>query len=183
MRTYSVRPAREGPAIVDSKYLLFERSEFLIATSKKKNLQFVRVSCVRLILVLVEKKTLVLVCTCTYYVPHTYVPGISRLPRYVYDTRYVLCTRYVYTWYQPATQIRMYLVSAGRRTFRPWTHTPDDSYMYQLSLVVATAAVSFYRGWTSNSTKSQSASRDAFSTTNDKMMRGYLCLRILVSTL
>ena len=27
--------------------------------------------------------------------------------------------------------------------FRPWTHTSDDSYMYQLSLVVATAAVSF----------------------------------------
>ena len=37
----------------------------------------------------------------------------------------------------------MYLVSAGRRTFRPWTHTSDDSYMYQLSLVVATATVSF----------------------------------------
>ena len=57
----------------------------------------------------------------TYYVPDTYVPGISRLPRYV-------CT-----WY---------LVSAGRRMFRPWTHTSDDSYMYQLSLVVATATVS-----------------------------------------
>ena len=26
-------------------------------------------------------------------------------------------------------------------TFRPWTHTSDDSYMYQLSLVVATATV------------------------------------------
>ena len=68
--------------------------------------------------------------------PDTYmIPG----------TRYVLCTRYVCTWYQPATQIRMYLVSAGRRTFRPWTHTSDDSYMYQLSLVVATATVSFER--------------------------------------
>ena len=30
------------------------------------------------------------------------------------------------------------------RTFRPWTHTSDDSYIYQLSLVVATATVSFY---------------------------------------
>ena len=39
--------------------------------------------------------------------------------------------------------IRMYLVSAGRRTFRPWTHTSDDSYMYQLSLVVATATAVF----------------------------------------
>ena len=28
-------------------------------------------------------------------------------------------------------------------TFRPWTHTSDDSYTYQLSLVVATATVSF----------------------------------------
>ena len=27
-------------------------------------------------------------------------------------------------------------------TFRPWTHTSDDSYFYQLSLVVATATVS-----------------------------------------
>ena len=32
------------------------------------------------------------------------------------------------------------------RTFRPWTHTSDDSYIYQLSLVVATATVSFI-GW------------------------------------
>ena len=29
------------------------------------------------------------------------------------------------------------------RTFRPWTHTSDDSCIYQLSLVVATATVSF----------------------------------------
>ena len=29
-------------------------------------------------------------------------------------------------------------------TFRPCTHTSDDSYMYQLSLVVATATVSFH---------------------------------------
>ena len=28
-------------------------------------------------------------------------------------------------------------------TFRPWTHTSDDSYIYQLSLAVATATVSF----------------------------------------
>ena len=27
--------------------------------------------------------------------------------------------------------------------FRPWTHTSDDNYMYQLSLVVATATVSY----------------------------------------
>ena len=28
-------------------------------------------------------------------------------------------------------------------TFSPWTHTPDDSYIYQLSLVLATATVSY----------------------------------------
>ena len=28
-------------------------------------------------------------------------------------------------------------------TFRPWKHTSDDSYIYQLSLVVATATVSY----------------------------------------
>ena len=30
-------------------------------------------------------------------------------------------------------------------TFSPWTHTSDDSYIYQLSLVLATATVSFCR--------------------------------------
>ena len=35
------------------------------------------------------------------------------------------------------------LVGGGiTRTFRPWTHTSEDSYIYQLSLVVATATVS-----------------------------------------
>ena len=32
------------------------------------------------------------------------------------------------------------------RTFRPWTHTSDDRYIYQLSLVVATATVSLGLG-------------------------------------
>ena len=27
-------------------------------------------------------------------------------------------------------------------TFSPWTHTSDDSYIYQLSLILATATVS-----------------------------------------
>ena len=27
----------------------------------------------------------------------------------------------------------------------PWTHTSDDSYIYQVSLVLATATISFYR--------------------------------------
>ena len=29
-------------------------------------------------------------------------------------------------------------------TFSPWAHTSDDSYIYQLSLVLATATVSFF---------------------------------------
>ena len=29
-------------------------------------------------------------------------------------------------------------------TFSPWTHTSDDSYIYPLSLVLATATVSFH---------------------------------------
>ena len=29
-------------------------------------------------------------------------------------------------------------------TFSPWTHTSDDSYLYQLSLVLATATVSIF---------------------------------------
>ena len=33
--------------------------------------------------------------------------------------------------------------SQSHKTFRPWTHTSDDSYIYQLSLVVATATDSF----------------------------------------
>ena len=50
----------------------------------------------------------------TYYVPDTFVPGISR-----------------------QKSIRTYVM------FRTWTHTSDGSYIYQLSLVVATATVSF----------------------------------------
>ena len=54
-------------------YALFERSEFLIDTSQKKNLSMC--VCVRLILVLVWKKIVLVLVWGTYYVP--YVP-ISR---------------------------------------------------------------------------------------------------------
>ena len=69
--------------------ILFERSEFLIATSKKKKMCVC--ACVRLILVFVGN------ALCTRYVSAT-----------LYDTTYVLCTRYV--WYQVRImyQIRMY---------------------------------------------------------------------------
>ena len=33
---------------------------------------------------------------------------------------------------------------ASTPTFSPWTHTSDDSYIYQLSLVLATATISFF---------------------------------------
>ena len=60
-----------------------------------------------------------------------------------------LCSRYVCTWYQPTAQIRTvydtwlprYVCTcyqpADERSARG--RTSDDSYMYQLSLVVATA--------------------------------------------
>ena len=73
---------------------------------------------------------------------------------------YVLCTTYVCTWYQPATQIHTYMIP--RTYYVPDTYVPgisrqtnvppvdartsDDSYMYQLSLVVATATVSYVPG-------------------------------------
>ena len=86
--------------------------------------------------------------------------GYVLCTRYVcttlYDTRYVLCTRYVRIMYQirmhhtcrctinsTAVSLFVYsLVGGGiTRTFRPWTHTSDDSYIYQLSLVVATNCI------------------------------------------
>ena len=69
---------------------------------------YVRVSCVRLILVLVGSVKRY----CYIYVCTTYVPVISR-----------------------QKYIRTYVM------FRPWTHTSDDSFIYQLSLVVATATL------------------------------------------
>ena len=52
----------------------FERSEFLIDTPKKKKRPCV---CVRLIFVLVGKTLMLVLVWGTYYVPGTYVPGIS----------------------------------------------------------------------------------------------------------
>ena len=113
---------------------------------------------VRLILVLVGKK----LCVCSTNLGFSV--GYVLCTRYVcttlYETRYVLCTRYVWFQVRIMYQIRTYhtcrciinstavslfvysLVGGGiTRTFRPWTHTFDDSYIYQLSLVVATATV------------------------------------------
>ena len=47
------------------------------------------------------------------------------------------------------------------RTFRPWTHMSDDSYIYQLSLVVATATVSF---WISSATQQQTPQTNSTAT-------------------
>ena len=107
---------------------------FFIRAKRVSNCYIQKKNCVRLrlILVLVGKN----LCVCS--------------PDFCFSATTV--------WYQVRImyQIRMYLVSAGRnlyvrtwryaitRTFRPLTHTSDDSYIYQLSLVVATATVSFY---------------------------------------
>ena len=123
---------------------LFERSEFVIATSPPPKL-----------------------CVCSTNLGFSV--GYVLCTRYVcttlYDTRYGLCTRYVCYQVRIMYQIRMYhtcrctintnstavslfvysLVGGGiTRTFRPWTHTSDDSYIYQLSPVVATATVSLF---------------------------------------
>ena len=63
--------------------------------------------------------------------------------------------RTVFTWYQPAeinTYVRYvpdtYVPGISRQKFirtyvmfRPWTHTSDDSYIYQLSLFVSAPSV------------------------------------------
>ena len=86
-----IRPACVAPHVIEtekrsvpttdyqvpSTQFLFERSEFLIATSRKKTLCVCRVSCVRLI-ILVSR---------------------GSLKRYCYNVPHVLCTRYVCTWY------------------------------------------------------------------------------------
>ena len=54
----------------------------------------------------------------------TYVPPKKQLYRYLF--------------------IRYWVVVRMIPTFRPWTHTSDDSYIYQLSLVVATATAYLY---------------------------------------
>ena len=132
---------------------------------KKKS---VRVSCVRLILVLVG--------------------SVKRYCCRTYDTRYVC------TWYQPAeiyTYVRYVFVFVSPfcfstapfvqwvvvrmiPTFRPWTHTSDDSYIYQLSLVIATATVSlvcslqqknvWYVPWYSSSSSSCDGATHVLST-------------------
>ena len=77
-----------------------------------------RVWCVRLILVLVGEKNL----------------GFSKY-------LYVLCTRYVCTWYQPATQIRMYLVL--RTWYQPADErSPVDAHVWRQLHVSAVARCS-----------------------------------------
>ena len=86
----------------------FERSEFLIATSKKKNLSV----CVdvRLILVLVWK-TLIFVL--------------------VWGTYYLVCASYVCTWYQPADHSSM--VPSTYVQYRA-TSPPQKNTWYQRAL-------------------------------------------------
>ena len=106
-------------------YVLFERSEFLIATSKAKNLSV----CVdvRLILVLVWKTLILVLVWGTYYVQATYVPGISRQTTVWYQ----VCTYNIgrhpprpkkNTWYQRALPCQL-----RGRPFHPWAGRPRFS--------------------------------------------------------
>ena len=47
---------------------------------------------------------------------------------------------------QDITSFAATLPRLGADVFSPWAHTSDGSYIYQLSLVLATATVSFYQG-------------------------------------
>ena len=101
----------------------------------------------------------------TWYIQH-FLFFIFRLMRYTdvcffslsglcttfYDNRYLVRIMYqirIYVWYVryvPDTYVPGISQQKSIRTyvmFRPWTHTSDDSYIYQLSLVVATATLSF----------------------------------------
>ena len=102
-----------------------------------------------------NKKKTVQYC-CTYIRVHR-CSSTSTYPRKRYATRRAV-RRYIHTYIPYHFSIRCTTKSIAKksptgslppaaplaitRTFRPWTHTSDDSYIYQLSLVVATATVS-----------------------------------------
>ena len=142
---------------------LFDRSEFLIDTSPKTNLSMC--VCLTNLGFSVENTNLgfsvgYVLCAsyvCTWYqpadrstVPGTYVQyratrtWASSAPPWVtnevpFSSR---CTtiqwqKRVFTGSLPPA-----VPLAITPTSRPWTHTSDDSYFYQLSLVLATATVS-----------------------------------------
>ena len=67
---------------------------------------------------------------------------MSRLPRYVYVGTYEPRTKSIVKK-STTGSLPPAMPLAITTTFSPWTHTSDDSYMYQLSLVLATATVSF----------------------------------------
>ena len=74
-----------------------------------------------------------------------------QLSNSVYDSVYgysptgIRCTTRSIAKKSPTGSLPPAVPLAITRTFRPWTHTSDDSYIYQLSLVVATATVSYNR--------------------------------------
>ena len=76
----------------------------------------------------------------------TYVPPKKQLYRRGYPTYEVpfssRCTTKSIAKKSPTCSLLPAVPLAITRTSRPWTHTPDDSYIHQLSLVVATATVS-----------------------------------------
>ena len=88
-------------------------------------------ACVRLTLVLVGGRQTVYGQNTVYLCLSKYSPTGSR------------CTTRSIAKKSPIGSLPPAVPLAITRTFRPWTHTSDDSYIYQLSLVVATATVSF----------------------------------------
>ena len=122
-----------------------------------------RLQCVRLIFVLVWKKNLYgnkslhrnkkclgFSVGCTRYVCTSSTWYLRTRVGYVLCSTWYIRTTWdqlVCTWCEPAPKIRIcrYLctrATSKKKTSCPWTHTSDDSYIYQLSLVIATATVS-----------------------------------------
>ena len=102
---------------LEMRFYLFERSEFLIDTSPKKNPSVC--VCVRLILVLVGKTLILVLVWGTYYMPATYVPGISRQTTVWYQVRTYNIGLHPppqkNTWYQRALRCQL-----RGRPFHPW---------------------------------------------------------------
>ena len=109
----------------------------------KKYLGF-SVGCTRYVCTWYLRTTVGYVLCTTYVQPgiSSYVPGMSRLPRYVYVGTYEPRTKSIVKK-STTGSLPPAMPLAITTTFSPWTHTSDDSYNYQLSLALGTSTVSY----------------------------------------
>ena len=138
---------------------LFERSEFLIptwvtsqysATSKKKNLRvcstnlgFSGGSANRYCCRTLRQYDARYQVRIMYQIRMYLVSGGINLN--VRTLCFCFCFPFSTARKSPTGSLPPAVPLAIKRTFRPWTHTSDDSYIYQLSLVVATATLYLFK--------------------------------------